>query len=78
MNPLADKSINALATRVWFTNDMLYVILLDGRQVGVPLLWFPKLSKATSQQLGDWRLIGNGIGIHWESKDGDIYVSALL
>jgi hypothetical protein len=78
MNPLADKSISALATRVWFTNDMLYVLLLDGRQVGVPLLWFPKLSKATSQQLGDWRLIGNGIGIHWESIDEDIYVSALL
>jgi len=34
-------SIKALATKVWFTRDMLYVLLQDGREVGVPLLWFP-------------------------------------
>ncbi len=78
MNTLADKSINALATKVWFSSDMLYVLLQDGREVGVPLLWFPKLRKANKEQLGNWRLIGNGIGIHWESIDEDISVSALL
>ncbi len=78
MNTLAHKSITALATKVWFTNDMLYVLLQDGREVGVPLLWFPRLRKATKDQLNGWRLIGNGIGIHWESIDEDISVSALL
>jgi hypothetical protein len=78
MSTLANKSANALASRVWFTKDMLYVLLQDGREIGVPLLWFPRLRKANEEQLKDWRLIGNGIGIHWESIDEDISVSALL
>jgi len=78
MSTLANKSTNALACKVWFTKDMLYVQLQDGREIGVPLLWFPRLRKATGEQLRDWRLIGNGIGIHWESLDEDISVSALL
>lgn len=78
MNTLANKSVTALATKVWFTSDMLYVLLQDGREVGVPLLWFPRLRKATKDQLSNWRLIGNGIGIHWESIDEDISVTALL
>ena len=78
MNTLADKSINALATKVWFTRDMLYVLLQDGREVGVPLVWFPRLRKATEEQLSNWRLIGNGIGTHWDGIDEDISVAALL
>jgi len=48
-------SIKALATKVWFTRDMLYVLLQDGREVGVPLLWFPWLRRATDEQLSSWR-----------------------
>jgi hypothetical protein len=78
MNTLANKSVNTLASRVWFTNDMLYVLLQDGREIGVPLLWFPRLRKASKEQLNDWRFIGQGIGIHWEELDEDISISALL
>jgi len=78
MNTLADKSINALATKVWFSSDMLYVLLQDGREIGVPLLWFPRLRKASKEQLNNWRLVGNGVGIHWEGIDEDISVPALL
>lgn len=75
---LANKTTNVLASKVWFTKDMLYVLLLDGREIGVPLLWFPRLRQATEEQLNNWRLIGNGVGIHWDSLDEDISVSALL
>ncbi|MCU0454885.1 MAG: DUF2442 domain-containing protein [Bacteroidales bacterium] len=78
MSTLANKPANALASKVWFTKDMLYVQLQDGREIGVPLLWFPRLRKATEEQLKDWRLVGNGIGIHWDIIDEDISVSALL
>ena len=78
MSTLANKSENVLASNVWFSRDMLFVRLQDGREIGVPLLWFPKLRKASEEQLNEWRLIGNGIGIHWESIDEDISVSALL
>ena len=78
MSTLANKSMNALASDVWFSKDMLFVHLQDGREIGVPLLWFPRLRKASEVQLKDWRLIGNGVGIHWESIDEDISISALL
>ncbi len=78
MSTLANKTVNVLATKVWFTKDMLYVQLQDGREIGVPLLWFPRLRKASEAQLKDWRLIGNGVGIHWESIDEDISIAALL
>jgi len=78
MSTLINKSVNILATKVWFTRDMLYVLLQDGREIGVPLLWFPRLRKASQEQLNNWRLIGNGVGIHWESIDEDISIAALL
>ena len=78
MSTLVNKTVSILASKVWFTKDMLYVQLQDGREIGVPLLWFPRLRKASEEQLKDWRLVGNGVGIHWESIDEDISVSALL
>ncbi|NLE35074.1 MAG: DUF2442 domain-containing protein [Bacteroidales bacterium] len=78
MSTLANKTESVRATKVWFTTDMLYVQLQDGREIGVPLLWFPRLRKASEEQLKNWRLIGNGIGIHWESIDEDISIAALL
>jgi len=75
---MPNKKINALASNVWFTDDMIYVLLADGREIGVPLIWFPKLRKADKTQLKNWKLIGKGIGIHWEDLDEDISVSALL
>jgi hypothetical protein len=78
MSTLTDKSAHILASKVWFSKDMFYVLLQDGREIGVPLLWFPRLRKASQEQLNDWRLIGNGVGIHWESIDEDISIAALL
>ena len=63
MNTFANKSINVLASKVWFSNDMMYVLLQDGREIGVPLLWFPRLRKASKEQLNNWRFIGKGVGI---------------
>ncbi len=78
MNTLANRTSPVSASKIWFTEDMLYVQLHDGREIGVPLLWFSRLRKATKAELNNWRFIGNGIGIHWESLDEDISVAALL
>jgi hypothetical protein len=66
------------AVAVAFTRDALVVTLSDGRTVFAPLEWFPRLLKATSKQRRNWRLIGGGIGIHWEDVDEDISVRSLL
>ncbi len=70
--------IEPLVTDISFTEDSLCVILADGREVVVPLEWFSRLRDATDEQRKDWRLIGGGIGIHWESIDEDISVESLL
>ncbi len=67
-----------LALGVRFSDDALHVSLSDGREVSVPLEWFPRLRDATPAQRNNWRLIARGIGIHWEDVDEDIAVTTLL
>ena len=67
-----------LAVRVRVTEDELQVHLADGRFLCVPLSWFPRLLEGTAEQRNEWRLIGAGQGIHWESLDEDLSVKGLL
>ena len=66
------------AVDVSFTPDSLLVTLADGRTVSAPLEWFPRLLRATAKQRRNWRLIGRGVGIHWEDVDEDVSVRSLL
>ncbi len=70
--------VEPLAVEVNCTNDSLNVVLADGREISVPLVWFPRLQNASLDERREWRLIGGGIGIHWESVDEDISVESLL
>lgn len=67
-----------LAVDVRFTKDAMRVFLADGREVSVPLEWSPRLRSASPNQRKNWRLIGGGIGIHWEEIDEDLSVESLL
>ena len=60
------------------SDDTLCVDLSDGRSISVPLAWYPRLSHASSAERKRWRLIGRGVGIHWEDVDEDISVEGLL
>ncbi len=66
--------VEILAHSVGFTEDSFQVSLSDGREISVPIAWFPRLLQATQEERSQWRLIGGGIGIHWESIDEDISV----
>jgi len=68
----------ARAKRVRFDEDSLWVELADGRQIGVPLAYFPKLLGATSEQRAKYQMSGGGTGLHWEELDEDISVPGLL
>ncbi len=63
---------------VTVTDDTLAVELSDGRTISVPILWYPRLAHATPAERDNWRLIGRGIGIHWEDIDEDISVEGML
>jgi hypothetical protein len=66
------------AIRIDFKDEMLEIYLEDGRVIQVPLEWFPSLRDATEAQRANWRLIGRGVGLHWEELDEDLSVRALL
>jgi len=67
-----------LARDVVFSDTAFRVILDDGRELSVPIEWFPRLRMATLAQRRKWRLIGRGEGIHWPDVDEDISVLGLL
>jgi hypothetical protein len=71
-------SVDPRATRVSLTEDELSVDLADGRRVSVPLAWFPRLLHATAEQRDNWKLLGDGQGIHWPDVDEDLSVAGLL
>jgi len=59
-------------------DENLWVVLADGRQLGIPLAYFPRLLHATPEQRADYELSGGGRGIHWDALDEDISVAGLL
>lgn len=71
-------TIEASATKVWFDQYNMWVNLSDGRQLSVPLEFFPRLLNASSSQREKYVLSGHGTGIHWEEIDEDISVQGLL
>ncbi len=74
----SNPSVDPRAVDVSIDDDELTVDLADGRRVVVPLAWFPRLLHANPSQRGNWRLIGDGQGIHWPDVDEDISVNGLL
>ncbi len=66
------------ATELWFSQDKMHLVLDDGRELAVPVDWFPALRDATSEQRKNFRFIGGGEGIHWEDLDLDVLVEGLL
>ena len=75
MNTLIAEPI---ATKVTFDPNNMWVELADGRKLGVPLAYFPRLLNATVKQRKNYLISGGGTGLHWEELDEDICVQALM
>ena len=63
-------------TAVSFDEYTMWVGLSDGRTIGAPLAWFPRLLNATEQERQQVEL--SRLGLHWEHLDEDISVAGLL
>jgi len=59
-------------------DDRLVVELMDGRLIGVPLAWYPRLANTTPEQRNHWEVAGAGYGIHWPDIDEDLSTEGLL
>jgi hypothetical protein len=64
------------ATAVRFDERTMWVDLSDGRTLGVPLAWFPRLLRATPAERERVQL--SRLGLHWEELDEDISAAGLL
>jgi hypothetical protein len=69
-------STSVSPTRVRFDEDSMWVDLSDGRTLGIPLAWFPRLVSSTPQEREQVRLSSRGL--HWDVLDEDISVAGLL
>lgn len=69
-------SISAETLR--FDDHTMWVDLSDGRTIGVPLAWFPRLLHATPDERLNYRISVAGNGLHWDDLDEDISVAGLL
>jgi hypothetical protein len=63
-------------TAVRFDDNSMWVDLSDGRTIGVPFAWFPRLLNATPKQRREVEI--GRFGLHWEAIDEDILITGLL
>ncbi len=75
---ISSDEVQPIAVDVACNHDALQVALADGREISVPLNWYPRLLEATPKDRNNWELIGGGLGIHWEDLDQDVSVESLL
>ncbi|MDD2892510.1 MAG: DUF2442 domain-containing protein [Halothiobacillaceae bacterium] len=70
--------MSSLASKVFFDAGMMWLELLDGRRLGVPLAYFPRLLHASPEARMNYTISGGGKGLHWDALDEDISVEGLL
>lgn len=63
-------------TKVTFNEATMWVELSDGRTLGMPLAWHPRLNHASDRDLQDHFLSSSGV--HWEALDEDLSVRGML
>jgi len=66
------------AAGVSFSDTSMRVMLADGRELCVPLSWFPRLAAATTEQRQAVELLDEGLELRWDEIDEDISVPNLL
>jgi hypothetical protein len=54
----------------------MWVELDDGRTLGIPLAWYPRLLHGTPEQRNQVSISPSGL--HWEALDEDISIAGLI
>lgn len=78
MSTLRAEARVAIIRDLTLTNEMLSAELADGRVISVPLAWYPRLLHGSPEERRNWRLIGDGEGVHWPDLDEDISADNLV
>jgi uncharacterized protein DUF2442 len=72
------RPVDNRATGLRFAADRLVVAFRDGREVHIPLAFYPSLLQATPAQRANWEMIGSGKAFHWPRLDLDLSVDGLI
>jgi hypothetical protein len=78
MSTLAVEIVEARAQDVQIDEDRLVVELTDGRSIGAPLAWYPRLWRGKPEERARFEIIGDGAYIHWPDLDEDLSVAGIL
>lgn len=70
----ADERVKNVSVK----GDTLSVALRDGREISVPVAWYPRLAGASAKQRKNWKICGGGFGIHWPEVDEHLSTEGLL
>ena len=68
--------ISVSPTAVRFDEATMWVDLSDGRTLGMPLAWYPRLLGAPPELLNAVELSPSGV--HWDELDEDLSVRGML
>lgn len=69
--------MNTSITRVDF-GDKIYIYLKSNDILTIPYNYTKKIQNAKKEQLTNYRIIGDGIGVHFEDIDEDISLSGII
>jgi len=67
-----------LINSIGFGDEKLYIELNSGRVLSVPYTYTKRLQDAEIEDLKEYRLIANGVGVHFEKIDEDISVEGII
>jgi hypothetical protein len=71
-------STRPLVKRVRSNASTLIIEFEDGRTLHAPLVWYPRLFRASQAQRNHWELIGPGGGVHWPDVEEDLSADGLI
>ena len=68
---------NTKITKLTF-DDKIYLSLSSGDVLAIPYNYTKKLAKATKDELATYRLIADGIGVHFQTINEDISLRGIV
>jgi hypothetical protein len=75
---LEDELERARIRRANVTAYMVTLYLEDGRVVGMPTVWSPRLTDASEAERQNYEIIGHGAGLHWPDLDEYVSIRSIL
>ena len=78
MSILISSTIMEAIVKLWFSDEMIFILNDQGNEYSRPLEAFPLLLEATPQQRAEFEIGMDGDDIRWDEIDEDIHISSFF